>query len=310
MSWLIGLIIFIAVVAVVLAVVLPIVLPIYDPPIPSFEKRVLSNEHFNGTYLNNNILARVKSKQVLGPNSPKHMQVMDGDNKWVNFILKRDNNHYEDARAFRTKDNQYPNIIMWTEFDDNAFSKKGWNTVLCASLLSPMTQVIKSIRLFDPDDPKQRQKNWILLNSDNLHDTHWTCWFGPEHKVVRVNMFTGEIKNGWTTPGIPKLRGGTPLFNIGNKLYGVGHITHYFPRKITCKIMELDNTPPYMITKTSKEFTFTENPKYEFPSGIKINDNTVYILLGLDDEKLIEIKMKLQDFMSFLTIHSIIHKFS
>ena len=54
--------------------------------------------------------------------------------------------------------------------------------------------------------------------SDNLEDTHWSRWYGPKHEVMRVNMFTGDIKDGWKTdtPEITKkFRGGTNLIKKG-----------------------------------------------------------------------------------------------
>jgi hypothetical protein len=272
--------------------------PIEVEHIPYHDKKIISREHYNGTYLNNAIVARRKLFDFY--NRHQHMQISNKNSNWKDFVLGKDK-YYEDARIFKINDNLYPHIIMWVEFGDvRKYQDPKDGFTLCASLLNTTNNVIKVITLYDPEFPLDKQKNWVLLNANDLHDTHWTQWFGPKHKVMRVNMLTGEIKHGWTTHGVVNLRGGTPLFEYNNKLYGVCHVTRYFPRKICCRLIELDSKPPYKILRISKEFTFHKNPKYEFPCGIKFDGNMVYILLGLDDSELIEVKITIKDFIKHL----------
>lgn len=293
-------------VALFIATLLAIILhfcPIESPNhIPYESKKIISEDHFNGTYLNDNIVARRSSLHNV--NRYRHMQIMNKDMEWKDFMIGestgKNENFYEDARIFETDDKLYPRIIMWTQFEGDIGSLNTTNFTLYASLMGVSVRLVNPIKLHDVDNPTAKQKNWILLNSDNLSDTHWSQWMGPVHKVVRVNMFTGEIRNGWETPGVPKLRGGTPLFEYKGKLYGVCHMTKYLFRKISCKLVEIDKHAPYKIKKTSEEFTFEKNPRYEFPCGIKFDGVYVHVLLGVDDKKLIEIKMKIGEFISHL----------
>lgn len=269
--------------------------PIETEHIPYFDKKILSNEHFNGSYLNNDIIARRVKKKGFH----KNLQIRDHDSKWKDIVFGNKNFYEEDPRIFKTNDHLYPYIIMWTQVNSMNYKEK--SIMLFASLLDIGKNSITIIKLYDPENPKSIQKNWILLNADNIHDTHWVQWFGPVYKTIRVNMFTGEIKEGWKTKGIANLRGGSPLFEYNNKLYGVCHITKYFPRKISLQLIEIDNKIPYKISRISKEFTFTKNPTYEFPCGIKFDGIFVYILLGINDTSLVEIKMKIKDFIGNLT---------
>lgn len=273
--------------------------PIESPNhIPYESKNIVSEDHFNGTYLNDNIIARRSS--LYGVNRYRHMQIIDKNMEWKDFIIGKNEHFYEDARIFKTKDKLYPHIIMWTQFESDIGSLNTTNFTLYASLMSVSDKLVNPIKLYDIDKPAAKQKNWILLNSKDLVDTHWSQWMGPNHKVVRVDMFTGKIQNGWETPGVPKLRGGTPLFEHNGKLYGVCHVTKYLFRKISCKLVEIDKHAPYKIKRISEEFTFEKNPRYEFPCGIKFDGVYVHILLGVDDKKLIEIKMKISEFVSYL----------
>jgi hypothetical protein len=285
----------------IICVIIPLTLffcPIETNHIGYMDKKIISTEHFNGSYLNDSIIARRRSPAYT-VNIHKHLQIKDKNSDWKDFVIG-DENFYEDPRVFKTKDNLYPHIIMWTQIKNILNPVAG----LYASLLTMTNKVVKKIKLYDTDNPSDIQKNWVLLNSDNLHDTHWSQWLGPEHKVVRVDMLTGEIKKGWTTTSIPKLRGGTPFIEYNNKLYSVCHITKYIPRKISCKFIEIDNQIPYKVRRISKDFTFTKNPRYEFPCGIKYDDEYIYILLGVNDEKLVEIKLKIDDFMKNLYDYS------
>lgn len=252
------------------------------------EGKIISNTHFNGTYLNDNkIITRLNNY------NNKHLHKIDSD-RLSDFVIYNTKHNCEDPRIFKTNSKEFPNIVVYTEYDDINRKHIG----LFASLINNKEETVNKIRLYDPENKDSIQKNWILINSNDLENTHWIMWFGPKFVVMRVNMVTGELKHGWTTKGIKDIRGGTPFFEYNGRLFGLCHISIDFPRQIVNKIIELELNPPYKIIGESKPFTFTKNPKYEYACGIKLVNNKVYVLVGLDDKQLVEFQISINDFLS------------
>ena len=264
---------------------------------------ILKDNYFNSAYCGDSIVSR---KCKVNPISfgPFHFSGRM-DSSYI-YIIENDNEkkildthlNTEDPRVFETRDSKYPWIITWVEtIGSNPSSIK-----LYAGLMDKGKNITNKIQLKTPES--EIQKNWILINSNNLKETLWSCWYYPKHIVYQVDMFTGDTNLKYesdSSPEAQKIRGGTNYIEYGDKLYAIGHKKSIVPYKISCILYSIENSPPYKISKVSNDFTFSRNKYIEYPTSIKKEGNDkLKILLGIEDKNTVEVTVDKNKLISLI----------
>ena len=230
--------------------------------------KIISNEHFNGSYINDMIIARKNIKQNQLFNS-----------KWIDFTLI---DGY-DIRVFNFNNDH---ILTWTK-DFYHFAA-----------LYKNNQLYYITKLFD-SQKVERHKNWILLwNQTDLCNTKWIVWFGPLLKIATVDFITKNVKVNTMSYGYKNIRGGTPFVEYNGYYYCFAHERSYFPRSIKCVLIKMNKY--IQIENQSKPFTFFEDSYYEYPMSFKYENDYFYLLLGKNDKQLVEIEMSVNDLFKML----------
>jgi len=264
---------------------------------------VLDHETFNGALWNGCLVSR-----SVGPSSPRlhnwylwntlvfntfaaghrHYSKITARCDGVRRDLLSGPLNYEDPRVFPCGDYA---LLTYVEGDrvDGRIHRHQARVVYRDFRMGPPW------RLHRGAGDEQRHKNWVLLNGSDLSDTHWSCFLEPRHVVYRVNMFTGDVREGWSTLSPPRrrgpleigngLRGGTNLLDDGTRLWGYGHVKSILRRTAAARYA-CERAPPYRILRVDEPKRLGTDEPTEYPTYLERG----LLLLGVNDEAVVRVR--------------------
>ncbi len=225
--------------------------------------------------------------------------------------------YIEDPRIFRFKNELWVAVSAISKY-----VRKGTQQMFISKLsISPdgVVSAAPFVHIKTLNDPENLlQKNWSPFEFNG--ELHFVYSIHP-HRIVKVNTETGNANDVALTPGFSwkfgSPRGGSPIVPFGkDEFLSIFHSSkeYQIPSGKIIRIYVMgaytfQNTPPFRVTRYTEKI-IADDSYYDdsnhrmiiFPNGIHITHDTIFVVLGKNDDGMILSKIDPQALLQGMTL--------